>query len=308
MNMDISGIIANIERNLTNVQSANAKIEAAAKAHVSLSTQVAAYVASLKQLEELTEKLCRVAGQEREVEVAALSVATDKCVKASGSLADGATKVLARMAEMADGRMMADAEASAHLKDACAEASTLFKDACDGASAIFSQQLDKATASYEDKLVQMTVTLEEDRAENKTNFDMQLAALQAKLTAFQSTARSLVDAIGIVSQLDGDILRLKEDNEAQKNSTEEWRNDMRRNVASEFDAVRSDVRGSSLSLEGEVRQFKDRILKNAKSIELKQDENAKRLTMLARDLRGVKVFIYVLLALSAVILTRLFIM
>lgn len=296
MNMDISGIIANIERNLTNVQSANAKIEAAAKAHVSLSVQVAAYVASLKQLEEQTEKLCKVAGRERETEVAALSMATDKCVKASDSLADGATKVLARMAEMADGRMMADAEASAHLKGAC-----------DDASANFSQQLAKASASYEDKLVQMTVTLEEDRAENKTNFDMQLAALQAKLAAFQSTARSLVDAIGIVSQLDGDILRLKEDNEAQKNSAEEWRNDMRRNVASEFDAVRSDVRGSSQSLEGEVRQFKDSILKNAKSIEQKQDENAMRLTMLARDLCGVKVFIYVLLALSAVILTRLFI-
>lgn len=294
MNTDISGIIANIERNLANVQRANDRIEAAAKAHVSLSSQVAVYASSLKQLEEQTERLYGAVEREREADGAALRMATDECVKASDSLADGATKVLARMAEMADGRRREDAEASAHLKDAC-----------DEASADFLRHLEKASAAFEDKLAEIAVTLEDDRAENKTNFDQQLAILQAKLTTFQSTARSLVDAIGIVSQLDGDILQLKEDNKAQKNSIEEWHDGLRRDMEREFDSVRYDVAGCRQGVESESRQLRDCVLKNAKDVEKRQDEQARRLTMLARDLRGVKICIYVLLALSVAILVCL---
>ncbi len=294
MNTDISGIIANIERNLANVQRANDRIEAVAKAHNSLSSQVAAYVSSLKQLEEQTEKLYVAASHEREANEAALRIAADKCVKASNSVADGMTEALANITEIADGRRKEDAKASA-----------LLKDACDNASANFLRHLDNASAAYEDKLAEMAVALEEDRAENKINFDQQLAALQAKLTTFQSTARSLVDAIGIVSQLDDDILRLKEDNKAQKNSIEKWHDDLRHGMESEFDSVHSGVAGCRQGIESESRQLRDCILKNAKDVEKRQDEQALRLTMLSRDFRNVKIFIYVLLALSAAILVRL---
>ena len=295
MNTEISGIIADIERNLTNVQRANDRIEAAAKAHVSLSSQVAAYVASLKQLEEQTENLYGAVERERESDAAALRIAADKCVEASDSMADAVTRALAGMTEISDGRRAEDVKASAMLKDAC-----------DNASANFLRHLDKASAAFEDKLAEIAVKLEDDRAENKTNFDQQLAVLQAKLTTFQSTARSLADAIGIVSQLDGDILRLKEDNKAQQNSIEEWHNDLRRDMEREFGSVRSEVAGCRQGVESESRQLRDCVLKSAKGVGERQDEQARRLATLARDLRGVKICIYVLLALSAAILVRLF--
>ena len=294
MNTDISGIIANIERNLKNVQSANDRIEDVVKAHTSLSSRVAVYVSSLKQLEEQTEKLYEAVEREREADGAALRAAADECVKASDSMADAVTRALAGMTEISDGRRAEDVRASAMLKDAC-----------DNASANFLRHLDNASAAYEDKLAEMAVALEEDRAENKINFDQQLAALQAKLTTFQSTARSLVDAIGIVSQLDDDILRLKEDSKAQKNSIEKWHDDLRHGMESEFDSVHSGVAGCRQGIESESRQLRDCILKNAKDVEKRQDEQALRLTMLSRDLRNVKIYIYVLLALSIAILVCL---